>query len=137
MSGHEAFFLFKNCLTVPKWLHLLRSSPCFACSDLQLHDTLQREILSTLVNIHLTDVSWAQALLPVCWGVGVRSITDLDPQCFPSIFPPIVAPCFIYSIAHRKGLLQCDVGTRRASLGVSGRCHSARSKTAYNSASVG
>jgi len=83
MSGHEAFFLFKNCLTVPKWLHLLRSSPCFECSDLQLHDALQREMLSTLVNIHITDVSWAQASLPVRWGgVGVRSITDLAPSAF-------------------------------------------------------
>jgi len=39
----SAFFLFKYCLTMPKWLHLLRSSPSFESSDL-LHDTLQHEI---------------------------------------------------------------------------------------------
>jgi len=83
MSGQEAFFLFKNCLTMPKWLHLLRSSPCFESGDLQLHDTFQRDILSHIVNERLSDASWAQASLPVRWGgVGVQSISDLAPSDF-------------------------------------------------------
>jgi len=111
MSGHEAFFLFKNCLTMPKGLHLLRSSSCFESSDLEL----EREILSTLVNIHLTDVSSAQASFPVRWGgVGVRSITDLAPSAFlasshlvSSILSPNAKSCFNATLrCSKRGITQ-------------------------------
>jgi len=77
MSGHEAFFLFKNCLTVPKWLYVLRSSPCFESIDLQLHDTLQREILSTFVTCPRTCLGRRPRFRFTGGGVGVECVQSL------------------------------------------------------------
>jgi len=83
LSSHEAFFFFKNCLSIPKLLHILRSSPCWDSSSLDSVDVLQRRTISDLLNINLSNASCIQATLPVQWGgVGVRSVADLAPSAF-------------------------------------------------------
>jgi len=68
----------QNCLSIPKWLHLLRSSPSWDSCVLDSVDLSQRQTILDLLNIHLSDASWIQAYLPVRWGgVGVRSVADL------------------------------------------------------------
>jgi len=67
MSGHEDF-LFKNCLTIPKWLHLLRSSPCLKSSDLQLDHTLQCELVACGQVQHSQYTSYGRVL-----GAGLTS----------------------------------------------------------------
>jgi len=80
LSSQEAFFLFKNCFSIPKWLHLLRSSPCWDSSSLDSVDISQRHTISDL-NIHLSNASLTQATLRVRrGGVGVRSVADLAPS---------------------------------------------------------
>jgi len=84
LSAHEAFFLHRNCLSIPKWLHLLRSSPSWESSPGLLRiDQSQRDTLTKIINVDLSDTSWSQANLHVRWGgVGVRSLDDLAPSAF-------------------------------------------------------
>jgi len=38
---HQAFFILKNCLSIPKLMYLLRSAPCFKCKEeLEVFDTV-------------------------------------------------------------------------------------------------
>ena len=68
--------LFPNFCTPYALLH------AFA-SELQVFDSLLRSLLSSILNINLTDSAWSQASLPVrCGGLGVRSATLLAPSAF-------------------------------------------------------
>jgi hypothetical protein len=40
MLPHEALFLYRNCLAMPKWLHLLRSSSPAEASSLEEIDDI-------------------------------------------------------------------------------------------------
>ena len=83
LSAHEALFLCGSSLTMPKWLHLLRSSPSWSSPGLVSIDRTQWNFLSETLNIPLSANSWTQASLPVRWGgLGVRSIEDLAPSAF-------------------------------------------------------
>jgi len=86
LSAHEVFYLpvHRNCLSNPKWLHLLRCTPSWdSSSDLLTVDRSQRDTFSDILNVELTDTSWSQASLPVHWGcVGVRSLVALAPSAF-------------------------------------------------------
>ena len=66
---HQAFFLVKNCVSLPRLLYLLRSSP--ACRQLDLLtdiDEIVRRGLKTVTNVQLRDDAWRQATLPVSLG---------------------------------------------------------------------
>ena len=40
IEPHQAFFMLKNCLSIPKPIYLLRSAPCFKCKEeLEVFDT--------------------------------------------------------------------------------------------------
>jgi len=89
---------------------------CFKSRELQLHDTFQREIRSRIVNVSLTDASWAHTSLSVRWegievwskGAGVLSTTDPAPSAFNSIVPPGVALDFIHSITNYNRLARAE-----------------------------
>jgi len=76
--------LHRHCLSIPKWLHLLRSSPSWESTPGLLRvDHSERSTLANIINVQLSDSSWSQASLPVRWGgVGVRSLLDLAPSAF-------------------------------------------------------
>jgi hypothetical protein len=83
MSAHEALFLTRNALAMPKLLYILRTSPCFLSDKTQRYDNIVRKALSQCLNISLGDNTWSQASLPVRWGgLGVRSATSLAPSAF-------------------------------------------------------
>lgn len=83
LSAHEAFYLYSNSLSMPKWLHLLRSAPCWNSPALGAIDDVQCSTLSDILNVPFTDATWTQASLPVRWGgLGVRDIQDLAPSAF-------------------------------------------------------
>ena len=83
LPAHEAFYLLKSCFAVPRLQYLLRTSPAFASPRCQELAATIREILSNILNIRMTDVSWCQASLPVRWGgVGVRDLVSLAPSAF-------------------------------------------------------
>ena len=83
LPAHEAFFLLKNSLAIPRLQYLLRTAPCCLCPESVLLDEEVRRTLSSVLNLKLDDVSWAQASLPVRWGgIGVRKASVLAPSAF-------------------------------------------------------
>ena len=65
LSFHEAFCLLRGSLSLPRWLHIFRSSPCFRSPLLSTLNSTLRDSVSTLININLSDYAWSQCALPV------------------------------------------------------------------------
>jgi len=83
MPAHDSFFLLKNCLSIPKLLYTLRTSPCSNRHELKNYDEELRATTSRVLNINLNDDRWEQAGLPVRWGgVGIRSGNMLAPSAY-------------------------------------------------------
>ena len=80
LSAHHALFLLKNCLSIPKLLYVLRTSPAWAAaSDLRMFDDAIRNGLRILTNNRLEDSAWTQATLPVRQGgLGIRRTEQLS-----------------------------------------------------------
>jgi len=81
---HQAFFILKNCLSIPKLTYLLRSAPCFKCKEeLKAFDTTIRINTEKISDVTLGKDSWSQASLPIRHGgLGLRSAADLSLPCF-------------------------------------------------------
>ena len=83
LHSHDALCLLRNAFTLPKLLYVLRTSPCFQSSLLLALDNLQRALLESICNVHLSDQAWTQASLPIKrGGLGIRSFTMLAPSAF-------------------------------------------------------
>lgn len=83
LTPHEAFYLIKSCFAVPKVLFLLRSAPAFRAMSLADFNRTTRDVLTTILNISLTDDGWSQAFLPVRWGgLGIRDVKVLAPSAY-------------------------------------------------------
>ena len=68
-DAHPAFFLFRNCLSMPHLLFKLRSSPCYRLhSDLTQLDKISRQAASTVSNVKFDDTRWQQSTIPVAQG---------------------------------------------------------------------
>ena len=95
LNLHDAFFLLRNCFSVPKLLYTLRSAPCYKNQLLNQYDESIRNSLQLILNISLSDSSWEQASLPISsGGLGVRSATDL------------ALPAFLSSVAGSLDLVR-------------------------------
>ena len=53
MQAHEAFFLLKGSMGVPKLQFLLRTAPCSLSDEVWLLDEVLRGLLESIANIHL------------------------------------------------------------------------------------
>ena len=83
LHAHDVLCPLRHAFALPKLLYTLRTSPCFFGPELQVFDSLLRSLLSSILNINLTDSAWSQASLPVrCGGLGVCSATLLAPSAF-------------------------------------------------------
>jgi len=83
LPAHEAFYLLKTSLGIPRVQFLLRSSPGFLSPEVSLLDDDIRELLATILNVRLDPLAWSQASLPVRWGgIGVRCPSVLAPSAF-------------------------------------------------------
>ena len=80
LNPHEAFFILKNCLSIPKFAYLLRTSPCWKFTTcLEEIDKLIQLSLQNILNVSLSDNSLIQASLPVSsGGLGVRSLVAVS-----------------------------------------------------------
>ena len=77
----------KSCLSTPKLLHLLRSSPCTGHPTLITIDQVLRRCVSQITNTALSDDQWAQASLPVkAGGLDIRSAVQLAPSAYLAAF---------------------------------------------------
>lgn len=83
LHSHIAYFLLRNCLSVPKILYFMRTSSlwCFPAL-LNQFDSQLRSCLESILNLPLDDVNWTLATLPTKFGgLGIRSLSDL---CLPA-----------------------------------------------------
>ena len=81
----DALLLLRNSLTIPKFLFILRSSPCFLSHVLDDIDSLLCRSLSSIANIAISESSqsWLQASLPISFGgLGVRRLRELSTSAF-------------------------------------------------------
>ena len=84
LHRHDAYFLLKNCLLMPKLLYLLRTAPTFNEPDsLKELDVCWRAALEEVCNVTLTDTGWCQATLPCrLGGLGIPSPEAVAPAAF-------------------------------------------------------
>ena len=107
LSAHDAFFLLKNCLAMPKLLFTLRTSPCFLFPE-KLHeiDRCLRDTLSTILNINCNESQWVQASLPArLGGLGVPSTAALAAA--------------VYTASYKAS---CDLGSRLCNTAIDQSC---------------
>ena len=79
LDRHPAYFLLKNCFSMPKLIYLLRSSPTFQHPDLlaDFGDCL-KSCGTVICNVSFDDIGWIQATLYIrLGGVGLRRASDL------------------------------------------------------------
>ena len=84
LQAHQALFILKNCLSTPKVLYVLRSSPAWTRKDkLEEFDSMIRSSLASITNTDMTDAVWRQATLPVSkGGLGIRRTEELALPAF-------------------------------------------------------
>ena len=85
MSAHDALILLRNSFSIPKLLHILRTSPAFLSPALATYDESLQCIVSSITNIQFEpdDPAWTQATLPIgVGGLGIRSAVQLAPSAF-------------------------------------------------------
>jgi hypothetical protein len=94
-KAHDAFYLLRNCFSLPKLQYTLRCSPCFNSTVITRYDQCIRDTLEVILNVELSDHSWLQASLPVSvGGLGVRTASQ------------IVLPAFLSSVVGSADLCQ-------------------------------
>jgi len=79
MNSHQAFFLLRHSLSIPKLTYLLRTTPCWrAMNDLVSYDQYLKSSLEAIINCQLDSRAWNEASLSIkCGGIGIRNVTNL------------------------------------------------------------
>jgi hypothetical protein len=79
LSRHVAYTLIKNCLFIPKFNFLLRTTPFWKFSNyVNSIDSSLKSSLEKILNLRLTDLQWCQSTLPIRFGgLGIRRISDI------------------------------------------------------------
>ena len=95
---HQAFFILKNCLSIPKRIYLLRSAPCFKCKEeLEVFDTAIKTNMEKICNVSFGEENWSQAYLPIRHaGLGLCSAADLSHHVVCHHLMPVKASSTIY-----------------------------------------
>ena len=80
IDAHPVVFLLRNCLSMPRLLFKLRSSPCYRLhSELTKFDETLRQAASTVCNVTFYDTGWQQSTLPVAQGgLGLSSAVNVS-----------------------------------------------------------
>jgi hypothetical protein len=83
VNSHVAYTLIKNCLLIPKFNFLLRTTPFWKFSNyVNSIDSSLKSCLERILNLRLTDLQWRQSSLPIRFGgLGIRRISDI---CLPA-----------------------------------------------------
>ncbi|GAU95301.1 hypothetical protein RvY_06943 [Ramazzottius varieornatus] len=84
LFAHQALFLLKNCLCLPKLLYILRCSPVWKVPALlREFDEVVRSSLSEIANTGMSSGPWRQATLPVgLGGLGIRRTEEVALPAF-------------------------------------------------------
>ena len=100
LDRHPAYFLLKNCFSMPKLMYLLRSSPTFQHPDLLADfDDCVKSCATDICNASFDDIDWIQATLHIILGgIGLRRVSEL---AFPAYLSSISASrSLIYEITQ-------------------------------------
>ena len=93
---HTEFCLLRWCFSLPKVIHLLRSTPTFGHENtLEEFDHHTMQALTDLLGASMTDLQTRQARLPVTMGgLGLKAATDHAATSPPSShLGPCPGPC--------------------------------------------
>ena len=84
LLAHDALFLLRNCLVIPKLLHTFGTSPSFRRPDLLCEiDAAILHSTSTILNVKLEDSQRAQVYLPTkLGGFGIASANNISASAF-------------------------------------------------------
>ena len=83
LPHHQALFLLKASFGSPRFIHTLRTTPCWSSPTLIQMDNTLKEIIEEILNINLSEIKWTQATLPVSkGGLGIRSFSQLSLPAF-------------------------------------------------------
>ena len=84
LHAHDALFLLRNCLAIPKLLYILRTAPMWKIHEgLNTFDETVRQALQSVCNINMDNSTWTQATLPTSkGGLGVRRASNLALPAF-------------------------------------------------------
>jgi hypothetical protein len=88
LNRHVTYTLIKNCLFIPKFNFLLRTTPFWKFSNyVNSIDSSLKSCLERILNLRLTDLQWRQSTLPIRFGgLGIRRISDI---CLPAFLSSI------------------------------------------------
>jgi hypothetical protein len=103
-----AYTLIKNCLFIPKFNFLLRTTPFWKFSNyVNSIDSSLKSCLERILNLGLTDLQWRQSTLPIRFGgLGIRRISD------------IFLPAFLSSINGVKKLVSLLLNSKDNELNI-------------------
>ena len=80
---HDAYFILKNVMLIPKLIFTIRTAPIYDSPKFQHFDRLVKEFSATLLNTKLSNNSWLQATLPInLGGIGLRSLESIASSAF-------------------------------------------------------
>ncbi|XP_055335726.1 uncharacterized protein LOC129586490 [Paramacrobiotus metropolitanus] len=84
LPAHQAYYLLRTCICVPKMNYLLRASPTWLCTDeLEVFDSVSKSALESVTNVRFDSVTWAQVSLPVSsGGLGIRRVAELATSAY-------------------------------------------------------
>ena len=87
LDCHEAFYIIKNSLYIPKLLFILRSTPLYNSEKLAVLDKCFYDNISVVLNVGLDEKKMMQISLPVKFGgFGIRSLHVLALPAFLSSY---------------------------------------------------
>ncbi|KAF2904614.1 hypothetical protein ILUMI_01552 [Ignelater luminosus] len=84
LQSHMAYFLLRNCFSIPKLTYLLRTSPAWAA--IEIINAIDRSIevaFEFIYNILFDEQQWCIASLPIKFGgLGLRKASDIMLSAF-------------------------------------------------------
>jgi len=92
IEPHQAFFILKNCLSIPKLIYLLRSAPCFKCTMLQKGTGGVRHSHKNQHGKNMQCVLWRRKLVTsIPTNQTCRPGPPFRSRPIPAMFPVIVS----------------------------------------------
>jgi Reverse transcriptase (RNA-dependent DNA polymerase) len=83
LPAQAALILLRASFGAAKLTYLLRAAPCYRHPLLERMDDQMRSGLENILNVHLSDIQWLQASLPIRdGGLGVRRVSMLATSAY-------------------------------------------------------
>ena len=79
LPAHQALFILKNCLSLPKLSYILRCAECFKFGEkLDEFDKVIRDSLESITNVPMSEDVWDQSSQPTgLGGLGIPKASEI------------------------------------------------------------